>query len=608
MVGFALDGGQHPPVHGKGRQQEFPRRLGMPDAGQQIEHVGRVLPEIRPAGQQAHVGVKAGGGEIVIARAQMDVAAQAVLLLAHHQANLGVDFVAHHAMHHVDAGLFQAAAPLDVVGFIEARAQLHHRRDFLAPAGRFHQRADNPRVAAGAVERLFDGQHARAARRGLQKLRHAVETLIRMVQEDVPPPNSGEEAAFSTQGRAGGRAVGRVAQRGGMMVLVNAHQARRVQRAVNQIQVVLVQPQRAQQRLADGFGAIVIGLQPHRLALAPVVQFLLNRLEQIPAVLLVNIQLAVAGHAKMPVTKDVGARKQIPQKMPHDLPQKNIIPAPVRPRQRDHRRQHARRLHHRQMPQRFRSRLHFQLHDDVERFVQQLRKRMVRVNGQRRQHGTHFAAIKILQPCQVRPAQLRRPEKTDAVPRQGRRQFLAPADILLLHHAPDALMGRAQCFGRGQAVVGGGVDPAFDLLFQAGHAHLEELVQVGTGDAEKLEPFEHGIGRIARLLQHALIKLQPAQFPIKKSRRLNRCRWINGRHDFGGGMCAVCKTAIIGARAREASSNSPCTHPAKTRPPTTKSTTSALPGSPSSASLPEPRTCLASAPAMVMSMIALVLK
>jgi hypothetical protein len=74
------------------------------------------------------------------------------------------------------------------------------------------------------------------------------------------------------------------------------------------------------------------------------------------------------------------------------------------------------------------------------------------------------------------------------------RQFFAPADVLFPHHAPDALLGRAQRFGGRQAVEAGRVDAAFDLLFQAGHAHLEELVEIGTGDAEKLEPFQHGIG------------------------------------------------------------------------------------------------------------------
>ena len=126
----------------------------------------------------------------------MDVTEDAVRFLAHHQAHLAVDFVADQAIDHMHAGLFELAAPLDVVGFIEAGPQLHHRRDLFTVAGRFHQRADNPGIAARAIESLLDGQHAGVAGGFFQELHHRIETLVGMVQENIAPANGGEQIAF----------------------------------------------------------------------------------------------------------------------------------------------------------------------------------------------------------------------------------------------------------------------------------------------------------------------------------------------------------------------------------------------------------------------------
>ena len=46
--------------------------------------------------------------------------------------------------------------------------------------------------------------------------------------------------------------------------------------------------------------------------------------------------------------------------------------------------------------------------------------------------------------------------------------------------------------------------------FTCGHADSEEFVQIGTGDAEKLDPFQQGILRIERLIEHPLVEFEPA--------------------------------------------------------------------------------------------------
>ena len=83
-------------------------------------------------------------------------------------------------------------------------------------------------------------------------------------------------------------------------------------------------------------------------------------------------------------------------------------------------------------------------------------------------------------------------------------------------HAADAADDGLEVFRGTQAIERslGGV--AFHLLFDAGDADLEELIEVRADDAEELQPFEQAIVRIERLVEHALVEFQPAQFAIEE--------------------------------------------------------------------------------------------
>ena len=129
-------------------------------AGQVVEQGRDVLAEVGVAGEEAQVGVDAGRLRIVVAGRQVDVAANAVVLAADHQGDLAVRLQADEAEDDVDAGLFQLARPEDVAFLVEAGLQLDDGGHLLAVVGRPLQGADDRRIAAGAVERLLDGQHA----------------------------------------------------------------------------------------------------------------------------------------------------------------------------------------------------------------------------------------------------------------------------------------------------------------------------------------------------------------------------------------------------------------------------------------------------------------
>lgn len=120
------------------------QRLAHPD--QLVEQLVQVLAERHVGGQQAVVGVQASVAGMVVAGAQVRVAAQFAVLATKDQHHLGVGLEADHAVDHYRAGLLQAAGQLQVGLFVEAGAQLDHRGDLLAVACRLDQGVDDLRV------------------------------------------------------------------------------------------------------------------------------------------------------------------------------------------------------------------------------------------------------------------------------------------------------------------------------------------------------------------------------------------------------------------------------------------------------------------------------
>ena len=132
--------------------------VGLRVAGQQVEERAGVFAELAAAGEEAQVGVQPGRRRVVVARGQVDVAADAVVLAAHDQRRLAVGLEADDSVDDVDAGFLEHAGLVDVVFLVEPGLELDQRGDLLAVFGGAGQRRDD-RVGLGrAVERHLDGQ------------------------------------------------------------------------------------------------------------------------------------------------------------------------------------------------------------------------------------------------------------------------------------------------------------------------------------------------------------------------------------------------------------------------------------------------------------------
>ncbi|KAG1531305.1 hypothetical protein G6F50_016772 [Rhizopus delemar] len=121
-------------------------------AGQLLEQQVHIVADVRIGGDQADVGVRAGGAAVVVAGAQVHIAAQLAALAANDQQHLGVGLVADHAVHHLHAGFLQAISQAQVGLFVEARTQLDHHGHILAVARGLDQCVDDQRILAGAVQ------------------------------------------------------------------------------------------------------------------------------------------------------------------------------------------------------------------------------------------------------------------------------------------------------------------------------------------------------------------------------------------------------------------------------------------------------------------------
>ena len=100
--------------------------------GEVTEEDIAVLANALVGREQHEVGVEPGGLLVEVARAQAGDAADFALVVIGDLADLGVDFETLLTVDHRAAGALETLGPADVVGLVEAGAQLHEDGDVLA--------------------------------------------------------------------------------------------------------------------------------------------------------------------------------------------------------------------------------------------------------------------------------------------------------------------------------------------------------------------------------------------------------------------------------------------------------------------------------------------
>ena len=181
----------------------------------------RSSPTCVVVGEQPEVLVEPGRLGVVVAGADVAVAAQPVGLLPDDEAQLGVRLQPDDAVDDVDAGVLELAGPRDVVLLVEAGLDLDDREHLLARLGGVDEGVDDRGVAARAVERLLDRQHPRVGRGLLdERLHRGRERVVGVLQQDVLLADRREDVAGL--GALGRREVGVRAGDEGLEVQVGA--------------------------------------------------------------------------------------------------------------------------------------------------------------------------------------------------------------------------------------------------------------------------------------------------------------------------------------------------------------------------------------------------
>ena len=152
-------------------------------AGQRIEEVRQVGPDLGGCREQTDVLVQSRGLSVVIASPDVAIAPDGRTLAAHHQAGLAVRLESDVSVDHVHARLLKGSRPADVGLLVEARLDLHHCDYLFAGLGGGDEGPNDRRVTGCAVQRLLDRQHVGVGGGLLDESLHAGgERFVRMMK------------------------------------------------------------------------------------------------------------------------------------------------------------------------------------------------------------------------------------------------------------------------------------------------------------------------------------------------------------------------------------------------------------------------------------------
>ncbi|TXT25305.1 MAG: Uncharacterized protein FD134_1116 [Gallionellaceae bacterium] len=353
----------------------------------------------------------------------------------------------------------------------------------------------------------------------LDEINDRLERLEWVVQQDIALADDLEHvrALFLQHARHAGRKSGEF-QVIARHLLRDAHQPHQVDRAIHAVQVAWLQHELPQQEIGHLLGAVIGDFQPHGVAEVAVRQLALQADAQVFYFFVIHEQIAVARDAELVAAQHLHAAEQLSDMRVQDGRQEHeaVLAAADFLRQRDGARQHARRLHDGFGGIAPEGVLALQLHGEVEALVEHPREGVRRVQPDGGQHRHHFPEEKFLDPGALRFVPEGAAQEADTFPLQRGQQIAVENAVLPLDELVRLPVYQFQRLLRIHAVRPGGSPGHAELLFQAGDADLEELVQVAADDAQVLQPLQQRDGGILRLRQHAPVKFQLPQLAVEE--------------------------------------------------------------------------------------------
>jgi hypothetical protein len=512
---------EQPGAQPVGRDEQLAVCAADPEAGQVVEQLADVRADLGRRGEEADVLVHARRLGVVVAGADVAVAADAVVLAPHHEHHLAVRLQADEPVDDVAARGLERARPFDVRLLVEARLDLDERHHLLAVLRSLDQRAEHAVVAhGGAVERVLDREHVGVARRLLEeRLDGGAKGVVRMVHHHVAGAEHGEEVRLrlAPEPRLRGGLPRRVLQVRAVDGVELPERAER-ERAALQVHVALREVEPLGEELDDLRQRIRLDLEPHGVVHAqPAVQTRFDGHEQVVRLALVDQQLRVARHAERPAADDAGAREeQVEVRRDQPLERQQPPVAEVDEAREDRRHLHAREValaggvvHE---------------HREVQRQVRDPRERVGRVDRERRQRRMDAALVLVAQALLLLFVERIPVDEADALGGEARQQLLGVHALLPAQQLLDVEADLGELLGGAAPVGRRGEHAGVDLRLEAGHAHLEELVEVARGDGEELHALEQRELGLLGQREHARVEAEPGELAVQEAVGRGRIR------------------------------------------------------------------------------------
>ena len=419
--------------------------------------------------------------------------------------------------HHLRAGPFKVARPLDVGFLVETGLELDQRHHRLAGLRGLGESRNDGAVARGAVERLLDRHHVRIGGGLADELHHHVERLVRVVDDQILLADGGEAVAAviaDALGKAG--VVGLELQVRPLVeneqpgVGVTDEAGAGDDHVVGNLKLARDEP--AQLRRAAR-----VHLHADHHAATAALQRGLEELHEIFGFFL-DLDVAVANDPEQALTQHFVAGKQ-----PGDREQQQVLQRQeARARTGFGSREPHEALELRRYGQK---RVHVapvalvtQLDGEEEPAVGDERKRVGGVDGDGRHHRQHLVKEQVGEPRPVGVGEIVGGEHHDPAGRHLAAQLM-PAGVLFVHQFAGEHQDAVELLAGGEAVLGNLHDALAKLAGEARHAHHQELVEVVAGDRQEPQPLEQRVRRIAGLLQHTQVEAEPRQLAVDEAGR-----------------------------------------------------------------------------------------
>jgi len=294
---------------------------------------------------------------------------------------------------------------------------------------------------------------------------------------------------------------------------VQRGEPRQIERTVDDVRVLGAEFEFAVQKLEHVGRHLRVDFQPHRHAeLRPLTQHELNRGEEVFG-FVGELEVGVARDPERVVTEHLHAREQCGQVRGDQLLQRH---EPRASGQRDEAGQQRRDLYPREALLAGRGIAY--LHREVQREVRDVREGVRGVDCKGREDGKNAVVELAGQHCLLVRFEFIpvREGNADLVERRAhvlREHVCLPRDELF-----DSLPDRPELFELIGAVRRVGSYAERELFLQSRNAHLEELVEIGAEDREKLRSFEQRQRFVLGEREHSGVEVEPREFAIEIAR------------------------------------------------------------------------------------------